>query len=106
MPTMNVLDGPHSGTMSLPSGPPRLMGLINFRAPTQIRSLWPFGLCREAESGEQFGLFGETRPGFIHRRPWTVWGLLLDSVGTPPIGDPRIINMLGQLSPGLCRDRL
>jgi hypothetical protein len=74
--------------------------------PLPIRSFWPFGLCGEAESREQFGLFGETRRGFIHRRSWTVWGSLLDSVGIPPIDDYSIINMLGQLSPGLCRDRL
>ena len=74
MSTMTVLDGPHSGSMSLRSGPHRLMGLISFRAPIpnpQLRHLDSVGkpscassldsLGKPARdlSTEDLGLFGE-----------------------------------------------
>jgi hypothetical protein len=42
----------------------------------------------------------------IHRKYWTVWGSSLDSFGTLQQVVVSAINMLGQLSPGLCRDKL
>jgi hypothetical protein len=42
----------------------------------------------------------------IHRKYWTVWGSSLDSFGALQQVVVSAINMLGQLSPGLYRDKL
>jgi hypothetical protein len=65
MPTMTVQDGPHLGADLRSSLPPVdvLRCLISFRAPLPVCGFWLFGLCGEAESREQLGLFGETHTG-------------------------------------------